>query len=114
MLKAKIHLAGVTQTNSNYEACLALDENLIKAADMMPYEQVHVCNISNGERFLTYLIKGDRDSGLVRLNGVAAHKAKVGDKLIISSYVLVDENELDFFMPKILILDENNKIKEIK
>lgn len=114
MLKAKIHKATVTETNLNYEGSLALDESLMKAADMIPYEQVHVYNISNGERFLTYLIKGAKNSGVVAVNGAAAHKAKVGDKLIIASYVSLEEGEIDFFMPKILIVDENNRLKEIK
>jgi len=114
MLKAKIHKATVTETNLNYEGSLTLDESLMKAADMIPYEQVHVYNISNGERFLTYLIKGAKNSGVVAVNGAAAHKAKVGDKLIIASYVSLEEGEIDFFMPKILIVDENNRLKEIK
>lgn len=114
LLKAKIHKATVTETNLNYEGSLTLDESLMKAADMIPYEQVHVYNISNGERFLTYLIKGAKNSGVVAVNGAAAHKAKVGDKLIIASYVSLEEGEIDFFMPKILIVDENNRLKEIK
>jgi len=114
MLKSKIHRARVTETNLDYEGSLTLDESLMKAADMIPYEQVHVYNISNGERFLTYLIKGEKDSGIVGVNGAAAHKAKVGDELIIVSYVVLKEEKIDYFMPKILILDEKNKIKRIK
>lgn len=114
MLRAKIHRARVTETNIDYEGSLSLDKNLMDAAGMMPFEQVQVYNISNGERFSTYLIKADRDSGMVGVNGAAAHKAKAGDELIIASYVLLEEDELDFFMPKILILDENNKVKEVK
>jgi aspartate 1-decarboxylase len=114
MLKAKIQRLSVTETNLDYEGSLTLDEGLMKAVDMMPFEQVHVYNISNGERFLTYLIKGATDSGVVGVNGAAAHKAKVGDKLIVASYVELEEGEIDFFMPKILIVDENNRIKEIK
>jgi aspartate 1-decarboxylase len=114
MLKAKIHRARVTETNIDYEGSLSLDKSLMDAAGMMPFEQVQVYNISNGERFSTYLIKGDRESGEVGVNGAAAHKAKVGDELIIVSFVLLEEDELDFFMPKILILDENNKVKEVK
>lgn len=114
MLKAKIHKVTVTETNLNYEGSLTLDESLMKAADMIPYEQVHVYNISNGERFLTYLIKGAKNSGVVAVNGAAAHKAKVGDKLIIASYVSLEEGEIDFFIPKILIVDENNRLKEIE
>jgi aspartate 1-decarboxylase len=114
MLKSKIQKLSVTETNLDYEGSLTLDEGLMTAVDMMPFEQVHVYNISNGERFLTYLIKGAKDSGVVGVNGAAAHKAKVGDTLIVASYVVLEEEEIDFFMPKILIADENNRIKEIK
>jgi aspartate 1-decarboxylase len=113
MLKAKIHHARVTETNIDYEGSLALDEDLIRAADMLPYEKVHVYNVSNGERFSTYLIKAERGAGKVGVYGAAAHRAKVGDKLIVVSYVLMDEEETDFFIPKILILDADNKIAEI-
>jgi len=114
VLKAKIHGATVSEVNLNYEGSLTLDESLMEAAGMIPYEQVHVYSISNGERFLTYLIKGEKDSGVVGVNGAAAHKAKVGDKLILATYVSLEEDELDFFIPKILIADKNNKIIEIK
>lgn len=114
MLKAKIHGARVTETNVDYEGSLALDENLMKAADMLPYEKVHVYNVSNGERFSTYLIKAAQDSRKVGVYGAAAHRARVGDRLIVVSYVLLDEGETEFFMPKVLILDAENKIVEIK
>ena len=114
MLKSKIHNACVTETDKAYEGSLTLDESLMKAVGMIPFEQVHVYNISNGERFSTYLIKGAKNSGVVGVNGAAVHKAKVGDKLIVVSYVSMDEGETDYFMPKILLVDENNKIKEIK
>ncbi|MDH7512217.1 MAG: aspartate 1-decarboxylase [Clostridiales bacterium] len=114
MLKAKIHHARVTETNMDYEGSLALDEDLIRAADMLPYEKVHVYNVSNGERFATYLIKGEKGSGKVGVYGAAAHRAKVGDKLIVVSYAIIDEEETDFFMPKILILDAGNEIVEVK
>jgi len=114
ILKAKIHRATVTEAKLDYEGSLSLDESLMKAADMIPYEKVDVYSISNGERFSTYLIKGEKDSGMVGVYGAAAHKAKKGDKLIVASYVLLDEDETDFFMPKIVILDEENRIKEIR
>jgi aspartate 1-decarboxylase len=114
MLKAKIQKLMVTETNLDYEGSLTLDESLMKAVGMIPFEQIHVYNISNGERFLTYLIKGAKNSGVVGVNGAAVHKAKVGDKLIVASYVSLDEGEIGFFMPKILIIGEDNKIKEIK
>ncbi len=114
VLKAKIQKLVVTETNLDYEGSLTLDESLMKAVGMIPFEQIHVYNISNGERFLTYLMKGAKDSGVVGVNGAAVHKAKIGDKLIVASYVSLDEGETDFFMPKILLVDESNKIKEIK
>ena len=114
MLRAKIQKLTVSETNLDYEGSLTLDESLMKAADMMPFEQIQVYNISNGERFTTYLIKGEKNSGVVGVNGAAVHKAKVGDKLIVASYVILDKGETDYFMPKILIVDEKNKKKEVK
>lgn len=114
MLNSKIHRATVTETNVDYEGSLTLDETLMKAVGMIPFEQIHVYNISNGERFMTYLIKGERDSGIIGVNGAAAHKANVGDKLIIATYGMMEEKEIDFFIPKVLIVDEENKIRDIK
>ena len=114
MLKAKIQKLTVTETDIEYEGSLTLDEDLLRAADMKPYEQVHVYNISHGERFSTYLIKGEKNSGVVGFNGAAVHKAKKGDKLIVASYVSLDEEEIDFFMPKVIIVGEDNRIKKIK
>jgi aspartate 1-decarboxylase len=114
LLKAKIQHARVTETNLDYDGSLALDEELMRAADMLPYEKVHVYNVSNGERFSTYLIKGEKGSGKVGVFGAAAHRARVGDTLIVVSYVILDEEETDFFMPKILLLGLDNKIVQIK
>ena len=111
MLKSKIHKARTTESNLDYEGSLSLDEDLMNAADMLPHEQIQVYNISNGERFTTYIIKGEAGSGLVGVNGAAAHKASVGDELIITSYAVMKEEEIEFFTPKIIICDENNKIK---
>ncbi|MFQ6070678.1 MAG: aspartate 1-decarboxylase [Candidatus Aminicenantales bacterium] len=113
ILKGKIHRARVTEVNRDYEGSLTVDENLMNAAEMIPFEQVHVYNITNGERFLTYLIKGEKDSGVVGVNGAAAHKAKVGDEIIIATYVELEESEIDFIIPKIVILDADNRIKEV-
>jgi aspartate 1-decarboxylase len=114
MLKSKIQKLFVTETNIDYEGSLSLDEDLMRAGDMKPFEQVHIYNVSNGERFVTYLIKGASGSGIVGVNGAAVHKAKVGDKLIVASYANLREEEIDFFMPKIIIVDAENKIKEVK
>jgi len=114
MLKAKIHHAGVTETDVNYEGSLSLDEELMEAAGMLPFEKVHVYNVSNGERFSTYLIKGERGSGKVGVFGAAARRAKVGDVLIVVSYVVLEEEEIEFFMPKIVLLGPGNKIVQVK
>jgi aspartate 1-decarboxylase len=114
MLKAKIHNAVVTETNKAYEGSLTLDEDLLDKAGLIPFEQVHIYNITNGERFVTYLIKGERGSGTVGINGAAVHKANTGDRIILAAYGLIDEKETDFFIPKILILDDRNQIKKIK
>jgi aspartate 1-decarboxylase len=112
VLRSKLHKAVVTDADLDYEGSLALDDNLMKAADMIPFEQVYVYNVSNGERFSTYLIKAKEGSGTVGVYGAAAHKAGLGDKLIVVTYVLLDDEETEFFRPKILILDERNRIKE--
>jgi aspartate 1-decarboxylase len=114
MLKAKLHHARVTETNVDYEGSLALDEELMQAADLRAFEKVDIYNVSNGERFSTYLIKAEKGSRKVGVYGAAAHKARTGDTLIVASYVVLDEEEIDFFMPKILVLDAENNIVEIK
>jgi len=114
VLGSKIHKATVTESVLDYEGSLGLDGDLMKAAGMIPFEQVHVYNISNGERFTTYLIKAKEGSGTVAVYGAAAHRAGVGDKLIVVSYVLQGEEETEFVVPRIIIVDEKNKIKEVK
>lgn len=114
LLKAKIHHARVTETNVDYEGSLLLDEDLIEAAGMLPFEKVHVYNVTNGERFSTYLIKGERGSKRVGVYGAAAHRAGVGDRLIIVAYGILEEEETEFFMPRILILGPDNTVSEIK
>jgi len=114
LLKAKIHNLKVTECNKDYEGSLTLDEDLMNKAGMVPFEQIHIYNISNGKRFVTYLIKGAAGSGTVGVNGAAVHMASVGDRLIVAAYGTMDEEEIDFFMPKIIIVDENNRIKKIE
>jgi aspartate 1-decarboxylase len=110
ILKSKIHRAVVTETHLDYEGSLSIDESLLEAANMVPFEQIHVYNITNGERFVTYIIKGKKDSGVIGVNGAAVHKAAVGDMLIIASFALMDDEELSFFCPKVILVDKNNKI----
>lgn len=114
MLKAKIHNAVVTQAEKDYEGSVSVDEDLLDEAGLVPYEQVHIYNITNGERFVTYLIKGERGSGMVGINGAAVHKVNVGDHVILAVFGLMDEEETDFFIPRVLIMDKDNKIKQIK
>jgi len=113
-MKSKIHRASVTEDDLDYEGSLGLDEELMKAADLLPYERVEVYNVTNGERFATYLVKAEKGSGTVAVYGAAAHKARAGDKVIIASYAIIDEDEIDFYMPKVVLLDERNRVKEIK
>ena len=112
MLKAKIHHARVTETNVNYEGSLSLPADLMDAAGMLPFEKVHVYNVSNGERFSTYLLKGEAGSTTVGVYGAAAHRAHPGHKLIIVCYAILDEEETEFFLPRILLLDADNRIIE--
>jgi len=110
ILKSKIHRAVVTETDIDYEGSLTVDERLLEAADMVPFEQVHVYNITNGERFVTYIIKGEKDSGMIGVNGAAVHKASMGDMLIIATFTLMDDEESSFYCPKVILVDKNNKI----
>ncbi|MEM2983117.1 MAG: aspartate 1-decarboxylase [Candidatus Bathyarchaeia archaeon] len=112
MLKSKIHRATVTDTNLHYEGSLTLDEDLMIAADLLPFEEVKVYNITNGHRFETYIIKGEKGSGTVCVNGAAAHLVKKGDLVIIASYILVDEKKTRGYEAKVIIVDENNRVVE--
>ena len=114
MLKSKLQNAIVTFADLEYEGSLGLDERLLEAADLIPFEKVHVYNVTNGERFSTYLIKEEAGSGRVAIYGAAAHKAGPGDRLIIVSFVLLEDGEIDYFTPKIVILDGRNGIKAIR
>ena len=113
VLKSKIHRATVTDADLNYEGSITIDEKLINAADLLPYEKVNIYNVSNGERFSTYVIKGEKDSGVICLNGAAARKCSSGDIVIIASYVIVDDNSAKNWSPKCVYVDDKNKIKEI-
>jgi aspartate 1-decarboxylase len=112
MLKAKIHRATVTESDLNYEGSLTVDRDLMDAADIVPFEQVKVYNINNGERFDTYVIEGGRGTGVIGLNGAAARKGLVGDLIIIATYSAVTGEELSEYKPTILLLDRNNRVKQ--
>lgn len=114
LFKSKVHRATVTEADLYYEGSLTLDTDLMKAADLLPYEQVAIVNVNNGERFETYLIEGPAGSGVVCLNGAAARKAAVGDEVIIISYgQFEDTEELRYYKPTVVHVDKRNKIKEI-
>ena len=114
MCKSKIHRARVTQAELYYEGSLTVDSDLLEAADILPYERVQVCNINNGKRFETYTIPGKRGSGVICLNGAAARLGSVGDEIIIITYGTFREEELKTFSPKVILLDKDNKIIDIK
>jgi len=111
MLKSKIHRAMVTDADLHYEGSISIDEKLMAAADLLPYEKVAIYDVSNGERLETYVIPGPRDSGTICLNGAAARKVARGDLIIIASYVMVDEAEAAYWVPKCILVDEKNRIK---
>lgn len=110
MLRSKIHRATVTDANLEYDGSLTVDENLLERAGILPYEQVMVSNLNNGERFETYVIpSGRRGSGVVCLNGPTARKGVIGDKVVIFCYEYFNEEELKSYKPVIVRVDENNK-----
>lgn len=113
MLKSKIHRATVTDANIDYEGSISIDENLMEATGILPFEQVHIYNISNGNRFQTYAIKGARGSGEICINGAAAHLAKRGHIIIIASYAGMEETEALNHQPVLVYVDERNRIKNI-
>jgi aspartate 1-decarboxylase len=114
MLRAKLHRATVTEADLHYEGSCGIDEDLLDAADMREYEQIDLYNVQNGERFSTYIIKAPRGSGTISLNGAAARKAHVGDLLIICTYAPMSEDEARDHKPKVVLLDERNRIKDIR
>ena len=111
MLKSKLHRVNVTHSELDYEGSCAIDEALLDAGNMREYEQISIYNISNGERFSTYAIRAERYSGIISINGAAAHKASPGDIIIIASYAVYHEIELEKFKPQLVYVDDNNRIQ---
>ncbi len=105
VLKSKLHCVRVTEANLNYMGSITIDEDLMDAAGLIAGEKVHIVNNNNGERFTTYIIKGERGSGCICLNGAAARKVQVGDIVIIMSYALMDFEEAKQFQPKVVFPD---------
>ena len=114
MLKGKIHRARVTQVDVDYEGSITIDKSLMEASDILPYEQVEVLNINNGARFNTYAIEAEPGSGTICINGAAARLAAKGDIVIILSYCHVPDDEAINVIPKMVYVDENNRIVETK
>lgn len=113
MMNSKIHRAQVTQADLNYVGSITIDEDILDAVGMLPNEKVHIVNNNNGARFETYIIAGERGSGVICLNGAAARLVQKGDIVIIISYVYVDNKEVAEHTPTVAIMGENNTIKEI-
>ena len=110
MLKSKLHRVTVTHSELEYEGSCAIDIALLKEANISEYEKISIYNITNGERFVTYAIKAEENSGVISINGAAAHKANPGDKLIVATYADYNEIELKKYHPQLVYVDENNKI----
>ncbi|PXW93270.1 L-aspartate 1-decarboxylase [Sphaerotilus hippei] len=114
LLKSKIHRATVTHCELHYEGSCGIDEDLMDAANLCENEQIHIWNINNGERFVTYAIKAPRGSGIFSLNGSAARRASVGDLIIIAAFGQVHEDQVGAFKPRLVFMDEANRTKELR
>lgn len=113
VLKCKLHRATVTHSELEYEGSCAIARDLLDAAGIHPYEQIEIYNVTNGERFSTYAIEAERHSGIVSINGAAAHKANPGDVVIICAYARLQPEEMRTFKPTLVYLDDNNRIKRV-
>jgi len=109
MLKSKLHRATVTHSELHYEGSCAIDETLLEAAKIHEYEQIQIYNVTNGERFTTYAIRAARGSGIISVNGAAAHKANPGDLVIIATYAVYNELELARYAPELVYVDAANR-----
>ncbi|MBB4823744.1 aspartate 1-decarboxylase [Sporosarcina luteola] len=112
MMNSKLHRAVVTEANLNYVGSITIDQDLLDAAGLLPNEKVHIVNNNNGARFETYIIAGERGSGVMCVNGAAARLVQPGDIIIVISYIYVSDDEAKHHAPTVLIMDENNGIKE--
>lgn len=114
MLTSKIHRATVTHCELHYEGSCGIDQDLLDASGIRANEQVHIWNVNNGERFITYAISAVRGSGIVSLNGSAARRASVGDLVIIAAFGMVHQDQLDGVVPKLVFPDADNRIREVR
>ncbi|HEV2291119.1 MAG TPA: aspartate 1-decarboxylase [Gemmatimonadales bacterium] len=110
LMKSKIHRATITSADLHYEGSLTVDQDLLDAADLVEFEDVQVVNVNNGQRFNTYVIPGPRGSGVIQLNGAAARLGLPGDLVIVISYGVFDEAEVERFQPRIVFVDEHNRV----
>jgi aspartate 1-decarboxylase len=110
LLKAKIHRATVTHAELHYEGSCAIDGRLLDVSGIRAYEQIHVYNVDNGERFVTYAIRADEGSGMISINGAAAHKASPGNLIIICAYAQLDEQAASAFQPTLVYVDQHNRL----
>ena len=114
LLKSKIHRASVTHCELNYEGSCAIDEDLLDASNICENEQVHIWNINNGERFVTYAIRAERGSRIISINGSAARRAAVGDLIIIAAFAKLDDKEIAGHAPKLVFVNPDNSIWEVR
>jgi aspartate 1-decarboxylase len=114
LLRAKIHRATVTGADLDYEGSVTIDRELMDLTDLVDYEAVHVWNVTNGERFQTYAIPGERHSGVVCVNGAAAHKVSKGDLIIIAAFSWMEEDEARAWQPKVVFVDDENRPVELR
>ena len=113
MLKSKIHRATVVQSELDYVGSITVDEDLMDASGIYEYEKVQIADVNNGNRFVTYVIAGERGSGMICLNGAAAHMVSLGDKIIIMSYAQMEPSEIKDNKPKVVFVDDENKIRRV-
>ncbi|GLO66418.1 MULTISPECIES: aspartate 1-decarboxylase [Oceanobacillus] len=113
MMKSKIHRAVVTEANLNYVGSITIDEAILQQVDILPNEKVQIVNNNNGARLETYVIAGEKNSGTICLNGAAARLVQPGDTVIIIAYALLSQEELKTFHPKVAIMDETNRVKQM-
>lgn len=113
MMKGKIHRARVTEANLNYVGSVTVDESILEQVDILPHEKVQIVNNNNGARLETYIIPGEKGSGIICLNGAAARLVQKGDTVIIVSYAIVSNEELTSYKPKVAIMNDNNEIEQL-
>lgn len=114
VLKAKIHRVSTTHAELHYEGSCAIDGDLLDASGICEYEQIHIYNVNNGERFVTYAIRAEEGSGIISVNGAAAHKASVGDLLIICAYALIEDARAQSHAPTLVYVDQANRVTSTK